>query len=121
MWLCKYDYSLSTIKKGNDWSQGNAVNNHTEETKDGLIRYIRKYMMDTYSRPLIKEGEIEAGIQCSLKIRCSLTGDTYWYNLIDLNSLDVMDKTFYELEYEEYAELRDAYNKASCVERKAGI
>ena len=105
MWLCKYDSSLSTIKNGYD--DGNAVDGCTAHTKEELIRNIRGDMMDNYLRSPKLDADPEAGVKHCIKVRCAISGNIYWYNLIDLDDLESMDKEFYKYEYEEYISIRD--------------
>ncbi len=113
MWLCKYDSSLSTIKNGRD--EGNAADGSIAPTKEELIHNIRRDMMDNYLRSPKLDADPEAGVKHCIKVRCAFSGNIYWYNLIDLDDLEGMDKEFYQYEYEEYKEIRDGH----ILERKS--
>ena len=108
MWLCKYRNSLSNIKDGRD--AGDAMDGRVAVTKDELIGMIRAGMMDNYRRHPRLEPDPEAGVKCCIKVRCALSGNVYWYDLIDLDDIETMDNEFYRFEYEEYAEIRKRYS-----------
>lgn len=104
MWLCKYNSSLSSINNG--WDKGNAVDGKTAHTKDELISAIKFAMMDGYRHSPKLDPQPEAGVQYCIKVKC-VDGNIYWYDLVDLDELDNMDKGFYKYEYEEYVSIRD--------------
>ncbi len=110
MWLCRYDGSLSTIN--NDHDHGSAVDGEMAATKEELIRKIKNSTMDSYLRSPHLEPNPEAGIKYCMKVRC-VDGNIYWYNLIDFDDLEGMDKGFYQYEYEEYVAIRDRH-KEDC-------